>query len=198
MNTIKIKHGESIPTNGTLQPFELGYVTSTGNLVIGDANRDTVHLNYLLLDEKGYVPILKGENRFKFQTANATPKIELTSSSAAGRVEFCATSISRAFVLEWPALASGSFYERYNFPEPSTDLTTSKTYEILTSKGGEFGGDFTFKKTVKVNGTLTANGGIVVDTDSYGDYDPNGVPGDSSKPAKDGVVGQLYFVITGD
>lgn len=61
----------------------------------------------------------------------------------------------------------------------------------LSTAGGTISGNLT------ISGKLTANGTIVVDTDSYGDYDPNGVPGDSSKPAKDGVVGQLYFVVTG-
>lgn len=61
----------------------------------------------------------------------------------------------------------------------------------LSTSGGTISGNLT------ISGKLTANGTIVVDTDSYGDYDPNGVSGDSSKPAKDGVVGQLYFVVTG-
>ena len=61
----------------------------------------------------------------------------------------------------------------------------------FSTSGGTIDGDLT------ISGKLTANGTIVVDADSYGDYDPNGVPGDSSKPAKDGVVGQLYFVVTG-
>ena len=61
----------------------------------------------------------------------------------------------------------------------------------LSASGGTISGNLT------ISGKLTANGTIVVDTDSYGYYDPNGVPGDSSKPAKDGVVGQLYFVVTG-
>ena len=59
----------------------------------------------------------------------------------------------------------------------------------LSTSGGTISGNLT------ISGKLTANGTIVVDTNSYGDYDPNGVPGDSSKPAKDGVPGQLYFVL---
>ena len=59
----------------------------------------------------------------------------------------------------------------------------------LSTDGGTISGNLT------ISGKLTANGTIVVDTNSYGDYDPNGVPGDSSKPAKDGVPGQLYFVL---
>lgn len=67
----------------------------------------------------------------------------------------------------------------------------------FASSGGTVSGATTFSKTVTISGLLTAKGAIVVDTDSYGNYDPNGVPGDSSKPAKGGVVGQLYFVVTG-
>lgn len=59
----------------------------------------------------------------------------------------------------------------------------------LSTGGGTISGNLT------ISGKLTANGTIVVDTNSYGDYDPNGVPGDSSKPAIDGVTGQLYFVL---
>lgn len=53
----------------------------------------------------------------------------------------------------------------------------------LSTGGGTISGDLT------ISGKLTANGTIVVGTDSYGYYDPNGIPGDSSKPAKDGVIG---------
>lgn len=59
----------------------------------------------------------------------------------------------------------------------------------LSTGGGAINGNLT------ISDKLTVNGAIVVDTNSYGDYDPNGVPGDSSKPAKDGVAGQLYFVL---
>lgn len=69
--------------------------------------------------------------------------------------------------------------------------------DILSEIGALSTGGGTISGNLTISGRLTANGTIVVDTDSYGDYDPNGVPGDSSKPAKNGVIGQLYFVVTG-
>lgn len=69
---------------------------------------------------------------------------------------------------------------------------------ILSEIGALSAGGGTIDGDLIISGKLTANGTIVVDSDSYGNYDPNGVPGDSSKPAKDGVVGQLYFVVTAE
>lgn len=54
----------------------------------------------------------------------------------------------------------------------------------LSTGGGTISGNLT------ISGKLTANGTIVVDTDSYGDTNPNDA-------GKTGTVGQLYFVVTG-
>lgn len=189
-NTICIKHGANAPSNGVLQPFELGYVTSTGTLVIGDANKNTKALNYLQLDENGYIPILKGTERLIFQSTNSYPKIKLTSIQNAGEVEYCAVSSSgRAYILEWPPLESGKFYERYNFPTPSSSLTENITYTVLTSKGGTCDGNFT------CNSKLTANGAVVVGSGNYGTKDPN--TAGTNGAALGGTAGQLYFVIAG-
>ena len=194
MNTIKIKHGANAPSNGTLQPYELGYITSTGTLVIGDANKNTKALNYLQLDSNGYIPILYTNGNLSLSSTADNPKLWIEASGKGSKGSYgIQGSNGQAYILEYAP--NSTYYERYNLPSPSTSLTADKTYTILTTKGGTFAGNFTFSNTIKVNGTLTANGGIIVDTDSYGYYDPNGVPGDSSKPAKDGVAGQLYFVL---
>ena len=46
-NTICIKHGREIPDRGVLQPYELGYVTSTGMLVIGGLDGTAKEIDYL-------------------------------------------------------------------------------------------------------------------------------------------------------
>lgn len=46
-NTICIKHGSEVPGKGVLQPYELGYVTSTGMLVIGDLDGTAKEIDYL-------------------------------------------------------------------------------------------------------------------------------------------------------
>jgi hypothetical protein len=60
----------------------------------------------------------------------------------------------------------------------------------FASAGGTVTGATTFDSTVTISGLLTANGAIVVDSDSYGTTNPNDA-------GKTGVVGQLYFVVTG-
>lgn len=54
----------------------------------------------------------------------------------------------------------------------------------LAASGGTISGNLT------VTGKLTANGTIIVDTDSYGAKNPN-------EAGITGTVGQLYFVVTG-
>ena len=193
-NTICIKHGTNVPSNGTLQPYELGYVTSTGMLVIGQEDGSIKKFNHLQLDDNGYIPILYSSNNLTLISTADNPKFWVEASEKGTKGSFgIQGSNGQIYMLAYPS--NSQYYERYSLPAPSTSLTDDKTYTILTTKGGTFAGNFTFSNTVKVNGTLTANGGIIVDTDSYGYYDPNGVPGDSSKPAKDGVTGQLYFVL---
>lgn len=78
----------------------------------------------------------------------------------------------------------------------STGIVYYKTPANIRSEIGALStGGGTISGNLTISGKLTANGTIVVDTDSYGHYDPNGVPGDNSKPAKNGVAGQLYFVL---
>lgn len=202
-NIIQIKHGTGVPDH-KLAPYELGYMDDSGHLYIGGPyeNEGTKTygtartLNYLPLDKNGYIPTLYSNTNLTFSSTAANPKVQIESSKNVTKVTFGLTGkTGQGYFLEYAP--NSTHYERYNFPAPSQNLTDDIGYTILTTKGGAFDGDFVFNNTLTVNGQLTANGAIVVDKSSYGDYDPNGVPGDSSKPAKDGVVGQLYFVVTG-
>lgn len=188
MNTIKIKHGANAPSNGTLQSYELGYVTSTGTLVIGDANKNTKALNYLQLDSNGYIPVLYSNGNLSLNSTADNPKIWIEASEKGTKCSYgIQGSNGQAYVLEYAP--NSTYYERYNLPSPSTSLAEDKTYTILTTKGGTFGGNFTF------NGKLTANGAIIVDDSSYGTKDPN-IAG-TNGIALSGTTGQLYFVVTG-
>lgn len=189
-NIIQIKHGTGEP-NKKLAPYELGYMDDSGHLYIGGPyeNEETKTygmaktLNYLHLDENGYIPTLYSDGNLTLLSIAANPKLWIEASDYNSQVSYgLAGSSGQAYILEYPP--DGTFYERYNLPAPATDLTSNKTYTILTSKGGTFAGDFTF------SGKLTANGAIVVDDSSYGTVNPNDV-------GITGTVGQLYFVLTG-
>ena len=185
-NIIQIKHGANAPSNGVLQPYELGYVTSTGRLVIGDANKNTKSLNYLPVNNDGYIDTT---GNVSMLSTGEYPKWYIKASEYNSAVSYgMQGSTGQACIFEY-APNVPTYYEKYNLPAPSTSLTANKTYTILTTKGGTFSGNFTF------SGKLTANGAIVVDTDSYGDKDPN--TAGTNGVALSGVTGQLYFVVTG-
>ena len=185
-NTICIKHGANAPSNGVLQPFELGYVTSTGTLVIGDSNKNTKQLNYLPINDDGYIT---STGNVSMLSSGSYPKWYIKASEYNSAVSYgMQGSNGQACIFEY-APDSPTYYEKYNLPQPATGLTTNKTYTILTTKGGTFGGNFTF------SGQLTANGAIVVDDTSYGTKDPN--TAGTNGAALSGTTGQLYFVVTG-
>lgn len=180
-NVITIKHGTNAPSNDTLQPFELGYVTSTGTLVIGDSDKKTKSLNYLQLDSNGYIPVLYSNGNLILSSIADYPKLQIEASKKGSKVNYSMQgSNGQAYILEYAP--NSKYYERYELPSPSTSLTADKTYTILTTKGGTFAGNFTF------SGKLTANDAIIVDDSNYGATDPN-------TAGKTGQVGQLYFVI---
>lgn len=185
-NTICIKHGANAPSNGILQPFELGYITSTGTLVIGDANKKTKPLNYLSVDSDGYIT---STGNVSMLSTDDYPKWYIKASEYNSAVSYgMQGSNGQACIFEY-APDSPTYYERYNLPQPAISLTANKTYAILTTKGGTFDGNFTF------SGKLTANGAVVVDDTSYGTKDPNTAGTDGT--ALSGTTGQLYFVVTG-
>lgn len=74
-----------------------------------------------------------------------------------------------------------------------TPANIRKEIGAFASTGGTVSGATTFSSTVTVSGLLTANGAIVVDTNSYGTTDPNTANNGS---ALSGSIGQLYFVLT--
>ena len=200
-NTICIKHGANVPSNGTLQPYELGYVTSTGMLVIGQEDGSIKKFNHLQLDDNGYIPTLYSDGNLMLKSTSNNPKfwVEATSKGTKGSFGIQGSN-GQIYMLAYPS--NSTLYERYNLPAPSTSLAETIDYTILTTKGGAFDGTFNFNEAVTIdgkltangevtiNGKLTANGAIVVDSDSYGDTNPN-------EAGKTGVVGQLYFVIPG-
>lgn len=189
-NTIQIKHGENVPNNEVLQPFELGYVTSSGTLVIGDVNKNTKQLNYLSLNADGSLnlPLLLIANGAINIKSNAGyPQIVLNHVNENGTIDakahYCLQSSNgQAYVASYGLNATK--FEAYRFPIPDTNLTDNKSYMVLTSKGGTFAGNFAF------SGTITANKAIIVNSNSYGTTNPNDA-------GITGTVGQLYFVVTG-
>ena len=121
---------------------------------------------------------------------NGANAVQLTGLAATGLVN------TTNNYLKLPAVTSTTSNTGRILVADSTGIVYYKTPANIRSEIGALStGGGTISGNLTISGKLTANGTIVVDTDSYGYYDPNGVPGDSSKPPKDGVVGQLYFVL---
>lgn len=155
-NTIQIKHGTSVPNVGILNPFELGYVTSAGILVIGDENKEAKKLNYLQLDKNGYIPTLYSNDNLSFSSTAVNPKLWIEASNYNTKATFgLVGKTGQIYILEYPS--NITYYERYNLPVPSANLTENKGYEILTSKGGSFDGDFIFNNQIKLEGLVSIN-----------------------------------------
>lgn len=155
-NTIQIKHGTNVPNVGILNPFELGYVTSDGILVIGDENKEAKKLNYLQLDKNGYIPTLYSNDNLSFLSTAVNPKLWIEASNYNTKATFgLVGKTGQIYILEYPS--NITYYERYNLPVPSANLTESKGYEILTSKGGSFDGDFIFNNQIKLDGLVSIN-----------------------------------------
>ena len=183
-SAIQIKRGSSTPADGVLKPFELGYVTSTGTLVIGDAYRKPLDLKYLKLDTNGRVPRIDVGTSLKVYSSTTIPMIMLESEKENIRFKGgfgVRSDDGRCMVLSYPA--DTSYYEYYCFPTPLTGLTANKFQTILTSRGGSFPADFIFDN-------ITAKKAIKVNSTSYGTKDPNSA-------GISGTAGQLYFVIAG-
>ena len=180
-NTITIKHGASMPGAGVLAEYELGYVSNEGVLVLGQGALAPIRLS-LPLNEDGSI----NSNNFVVSSLNTNTKITLTgkTSDFEGKVTFeivpPGSNNSNVYMgaiqfLQYPR--GSSYCEGYRLPIlPTEELTGNKFYQILTSKGGSFAGDFKFTDS------------IAVDASSYGTTDPN-------TAGKTGQVGQLYFVI---
>ena len=154
-NTIKIKHGASVPTNTQLSEYELGYV----------------HNGALYINNGGTITQLTGLAATGLVNSNSYLKLPaiVATTSNTGRILV--------------ADSTGIVYYK-------TPANIRSEIGAFASAGGTVSGATTFNSTVTISGLLTANGAIVVDSDSYGDTNPN-------DEGKTGVVGQLYFVVTG-
>lgn len=180
-NVVTIKHGTNMPNADVLAEYELGYVSNEGVLVLGQGALNPIRLS-LPLNEDGSI----NSNNLVVGSLNSNTKITLTGqiNDSEAKVAFGivppGSNNSNIYMgaiqfLQYPF--GSSYCEGYRLPVLSTEeLTSNKFYQILTSKGGLFAGDFKF------TGTLS------VDSNSYGTIDPNTV-------GKTGQVGQLYFVI---
>ena len=187
-NTVTIKHGESVPGAGILAPYELGYVSSEGVLVLGQSGAP-VKLNYL--EANGTLPTklyLKNSGtdtgKITFDSSSiGNPKIFLTNENHDNYPDAkislgMLSSQGICQIIHWGQDAEGAEkYEIFCFPSYESPMAANKTYYVLTSKGGDFAGNFKFTDS------------IAVDSNSYGTVDPN-------TAGKTGQVGQLYFVLT--
>ena len=149
MNTIKIKHGSSVPTTSNLVPFELGYVK-------GGA---------LYINNDGTITQLTGLAATGLVNANSYLKLPVVTSTT--------SNTGRILVAD----SAGIVYYK-------TPANIRSEIGALSTSGGTISGNLT------ITGKLTANGTIIVDTDSYGTTNPNDA-------GITGTTGQLYFVLTG-
>ena len=148
MNTIKIKHGSSVPTTSNLVPFELGYVK-------GGA---------LYINNDGTITQLTGLAATGLVNANSYLKLPVVTSTT--------SNTGRILVAD----SAGIVYYK-------TPANIRSEIGALSTSGGTISGNLT------ITGKLTANGTIIVDTDSYGTTNPNDA-------GITGTTGQLYFVLT--
>ena len=170
-----------MPGAGVLAEYELGYVSDEGVLILGQGALDPIRLS-LPLNKDGSI----NSNNFVVSSLNSNTKITLTGqiNDSEAKVTFGmvppGSDNSNVYMgaiqfLQYPR--GSSYCEGYRLPIlPTEELTGDKFYQILTSKGGSFAGDFKFTDS------------IAVDANSYGTTDPN-------TAGKTGQVGQLYFVI---
>ena len=187
-NTICIKHGANIPSNGVLQPYELGYVTSTGMLVIGQEDGSIKKFNHLQLDDNGYIPVLYSSGNLTLSSTANNPKfwVEAIGQGSKGSYGIQGAN-GQAYILAYPP--NSDYYERYDLPAPSSFLTANKTYTILTTKGGTFDGTFNFTNKLTLN-ELLLNGKIILKEGVHYGYDN---PNEAKIP---GEKGQIYFVLS--
>lgn len=183
-NTITIKHGAEVPGNNVLAPYELGYVSNEGILVLGQKqtqeNQEQVvpiKLNYLQLNTDGTITIPEKiymeEGKITLDSKNlGNPKIFFTNSTHSdypnSKISIgMLSSGNRCQVIHWGQNENGEEkYEIFRFPAPDSPMIKNQTFQILTTKGG----------------TLVASEG------NYGTVNPN-------TAGIDGTTGQLYFVI---
>lgn len=191
-NTIRIKRGENVPNNGVLQPYELGYVTSTGMLVIGQEDGSIKKFDYL--------PITGGTVS---GSINASESINASTFSTNGTSTFGKITQGGSYVIKINQEDVGSWSRGFHIYNWSDDYMASMGFSGTkgtleapsTLKNFYVGENYSSDKhwlTLTPEGILSVTSVVV---DSYGEIDPN--IGNNGSPIA-GVPGQLYFVITGD
>lgn len=136
-NVIQIKRGMSAPSNGVLQPGELGINMASGVLYIGSDQQDS---------NKKYIPVFPYAYRLRSGAGIQTSKTQeenepdfgpyisfrFLNSEEQTRGSIMITSKNR---INFNCQENGAtFSDRYLLPEPSTSLTEDKWYSVLTSK----------------------------------------------------------------
>jgi hypothetical protein len=113
------------PEDGVLKPFELGYVTSAGTLVIGDGEGKTSDLKYLKLDTSGLLPRIDVASSLNVYSSADGPAIMLQSKNSGFKAAYGVRgSDGRCVILSYPS--DTSYYEYYCLPTPLTGLTANK------------------------------------------------------------------------
>lgn len=187
-NTICIKHGANAPSNGVLQPFELGYVTSTGTLVIGDSNKNTKQLNYLPLNGGVLTDDLIAPN---FSTDGTDSRATVTKNGS------YLIEVNEKTISSWVRgihvfNSSGDYMASLGFS--GSEGTESSPSVIQRFYVGEKYSTDKHWLTLTPEGRLSIANLVVKQGISYGDTDPN--IANSGKPIS-GIAGQLYFVVVG-
>lgn len=190
-NTICIKHGTNVPSNGVLQPYELGYVTSTGMLVIGREDGSIKKFDYL--------PITGGTVS---GSINATGSINAAVFSTNGTTTYGKMTQSGSYVVKINQENVSAWYRGlhiYNWSDSYMASMgfggTKGTSETpSTIKHFYVGASYSSDKhwlTLTPEGVLSVRSVVV---NSYGEINPN--IANNGSPIE-GVAGQLYFVIAG-
>ena len=183
-NTIQIKHGTNTPDNGVLQPYELGYVTSAGMLVIGQADGSVKKFDYLPITGGTLTGAIKAPS---FST-NGSSSFGTVSQGGSYIIKINQDSISSwsrgLHIYNW----SDSYLASIGFSGSQGTSTTPSTI-----KNFYVGENYNSNKhwlTLTPEGRLSVSSVVV---SSYGKNDPN--TANNGSPIA-GVAGQLYFVLT--
>lgn len=184
-NTIQIKRGDSVPGNNVLSAYELGYVTSKGQLYIGLPKEGVIQATPLK-----YVPLVNGTAANLTVGAGyltvgdqASDRGYVQISSEKGNYSFNITNLTDGWNRGFYFNYVNSNLERKNMVRLVMGGTGTKA-ELLYVQSGE---NDTVNTWLKVNseGLLTCRS---LQVKNYGTVDPNTaeIPG---------VAGQLYFVL---
>lgn len=186
MNTILIKHGSSVPANGKLQNYELGYVDN-GALYIG-YNGNSVQLTdpklLSLIDSNSYLKIPAIAS-----TTTNTDKILVCNSNNVVYYKSAANILSEIKALP---LAGGTVTGSTTFNKSLIVNSNSTAAYALKVGGAQFidGASLTITEAYGTSSPKISLGydKIILNTNFYGSTDPN-------TAGIKGTAGQIYFVI---